>query len=83
MTDPITPKIEPVVPKTWKDFFIGIFWKDIDVEAGGGKGLRVNVIIFLIVIASIVGSLVILERAGVLDDIVSMIAKKQAAEHIR
>lgn len=69
---------EPPAPKTWKEFFIGILWRDIDAELGGGRALRMNVVIWLIVLASLVGGLVVLEWCGIIDDVKDMVTKRHA-----
>ena len=89
---PILPPVPPVqkdiappppAPKTFKDLIIGLLWRDIDVSAGGGKELRVNVISFVIFVAVIVASLILLERFGVLDDIKDMVRGKDHSEEHR
>lgn len=60
---------EPPLPKTFKDFIMGIFWRDIRVR-DGGKELRINMLMLILLIAVLVVSLVILERTGVIDDFV-------------
>jgi hypothetical protein len=78
-TNPTPAAIEPApdpMPKTWKEFFISVFWRDIDANLGGGRRLRFNVIVFVVSVFTIVSALVILERVGVLDDIKDVIINR-------
>jgi len=74
----MSPKKENIIIKILSKIFL----KEITVK-DGEKQFKANPISIIIIIATLVASLCVLEKAGVLDDIVSMMSKKQAANHIK
>lgn len=58
-----------------------IFLKEIEVK-DGEKQFKANTISIIILIASIVAALCVLEKVGVIDDIVSMVSHKHGEKHL-
>jgi hypothetical protein len=83
MTDE-TPiiKQEESCPPTWGEMVRKIFWRvftrEIEVDAGGGREVKMNVIVWLIVISSLVIAVFIFEKIGFVDDVKDMVIKHHA-----
>lgn len=74
----MSPKKENIIIRILNKIFL----KEITIK-DGEKQFRANTLSIIIIIFTLVASLYILEKVGVIDDIVSMISKQQAAKHLK